>query len=71
MRTIAIYDQEDNLLTILEGYKAVGEYLNTSDKAISTHLCKKRRNKKMKKRANGKWYKLEEVDRSFWSDDNE
>lgn len=69
MKVIAIYDLEDNLMTILEGYKEVAKYFNTSEGVIKTHMCLKRQDKHRRKRFNGKWYKLEEVDMDFWSDD--
>lgn len=69
MKVIAIYDLEDNLITILDGYKEVAKYFNTSVGVIKTHMCLKRQDKHRRKRFKGNWYKLEEIDMDFWSDE--
>lgn len=64
MKTIAIYDLEENLITTIEGYKEVAKYFNTSIGVIKNHMCLKRKDNRNKKRLNGKWYRLEEIEMS-------
>ena len=43
MKTIGIYDLEDNLITILDSYRAVAKYFDTSVGVIKVHMCLKKK----------------------------
>lgn len=37
---IAMYDLEDNLITVFDNYKECAEYFNTSTGCIKSHMCR-------------------------------
>lgn len=62
---IAMYDLEDNLITVFDNYKKCAEYFNTSREVIESYICKSKKGKVDRKRdiANKRWvrlYKIEE-----------
>lgn len=62
---IAMYDLEDNLITVFDGYKDCAEYFNTTRKVIECYICKSKKGRIDKKRdtVNKRWcrlYKIEE-----------
>lgn len=62
---IAMYDLEDNLITVFDGYKDCAEYFNTTRDVIKSYICKSKKGIVDRKRdtANKRWcrlYKIEE-----------
>ncbi len=60
---IAMYDLEDNLITIFDTYKECAKYFNTSVDAIQSHICRSRQGKIDKKKNGKSWcrlYRMEE-----------
>ena len=55
---IAMYDLDDNLITVFDNYKECAKYFNTSVNTLKVHICNSRKGKTKKKRYNGNWYKL-------------
>lgn len=61
---IAMYDLEDNLLTIFNTYKECAKYFNTSVRCIHSHICRVRKNivdKKLDKQ-NKRWVRLFKIE---------
>lgn len=58
---IAMYDEDDNIVTIFESRKECAKYFNTSKKCIDSFFSNVKagriKNRKQDKR-DGKWYKL-------------
>lgn len=61
---IAMYDLEDNLITVFGNYKDCAEYFNTSTGCIKSHMCRVNKNPLKKKldKKNHKWYKLFKIE---------
>ena len=61
---IAMYDLEDNLITIFDSYKECAKYFKTTTAVIRCHISRKNKGIIDKKRLDGKWYRLfkEELD---------
>lgn len=55
---IAMYDLEDNLITIFDSYKECAKYFNTSVGAIQSHICRSKKSKINKKRNGNSWCRL-------------
>lgn len=58
---IAMYDEEDNIITTFENQKECADYFNTTENCISSFLSRvklnARKNRKLNKKDH-KWYKL-------------
>lgn len=61
---IAMYDLEDNLITIFDNYKKCAEYFNTSIKVIYCHICRTKKGKVDRKRdtVNKTWCRLYKIE---------
>jgi len=46
---IAMYDLEDNFITLFDTYQECADYFETSKKVIQTYICKNRKGKIDKK----------------------
>ncbi len=57
---LALYDLEDNLVTIFNDYKECAKYFNTSIGCIRSHISRFNKGilKKKLNKENHKWYKL-------------
>ena len=58
--TIAMYDLEDNLITVFESYKECAKYFKTSIESIHCYICRSQKgivDKKLNKEDH-KWYRL-------------
>lgn len=57
---IALYDLEDNLITIFDTYEECAKYFNTTYNAIKSHISRAKYGHVDKKRdiKNHKWYRL-------------
>ena len=57
---IAMYDLDDNIITIFDSYKECAKYFNTSSASIRSHICRFKKNKLKKKRdkRNKRWCNL-------------
>lgn len=55
---IAMYDLEDNLITIFDNYKECAKYFNTSIEVIHSHICRSKKGKVDKKRDKDRWCRL-------------
>ena len=58
--TIAMYDLEDNLITVFESYRECAKYFKTSVKSIHCYICRSQKGKIDKKynKEDHKWYRL-------------
>ena len=59
---IAMYDLDDNLITIFNNYKECANYFDTSVNTIKVHICRLKYGKVAKKRYKGVWYKLVKIE---------
>lgn len=60
---IAMYDLEDNLITVFDTYKEAAKYFNTSVDVIQCYICRSKQGKIDKKRYKDGWcrlYRMEE-----------
>ena len=57
---LALYDLEDNLITVFESYKECAAWFNTSIKCIHSYICKSKKGIIDKKRdkKNKQWYRI-------------
>lgn len=58
--TIAMYDLEDNLITVFDSYRECARYFKTSIKSIHCYICRSQKgivDKKLNKEDH-KWYRL-------------
>lgn len=60
---IAMYDLEDNLITIFDTYKEAAKYFNTSVKVIQCYICRSRQGKIDKKKNGKTWCRLLKIER--------
>lgn len=47
---LALYDLEDNLITVFDDYFECAEYFNTTNASLHTYICKTRKGLDIKKR---------------------
>lgn len=59
---IAMYDLEDNLITVFDTYKEAAKYFNTSIKVIQCYICRSKQGKVDKKRYKNNWCRLFKID---------
>ena len=59
---IAMYDLEDNLVTIFDNYKECAKYFNTSVKVIQCHICRARKGIINKKSYEDGWCRLIKIE---------
>ena len=59
---IAMYDLEDNLITIFESYKECAKYFNTSTKVIQCYISRSKRGIRDKKKNGNSWCRLIKID---------
>ena len=58
--TIAMYDLDDNLITVFDSYRECARYFKTSIEAIHCYICRSQKgivDKKLNKEDH-KWYRL-------------
>ena len=61
---IAMYDLEDNLITVFDNYKKCAEYFNTSIESLHSHICRSKQGKVDRKRdiKNKRWCRLFKIE---------
>ena len=59
---IAMYDLEDNLITIFDNYKECAKYFNTSIECIHCYISRSKKGKVDKKRCDNSWCRLIKIE---------
>ena len=59
---IAMYDLEDNLITIFDNYKECAKFLNTSTSVLRSYICRSKIGKVDKKRYDNDWCRLIKIE---------
>ena len=59
---IAMYDLEDNLITVFDSYKECAKYFNTSVRVIYSHICRSKKGTLDKKRYKNSWCRLFKIE---------
>lgn len=61
---IAMYDLEDNLITVFDSYEECANYFNTTSSSLYSYICKNKKGTLDKKRdiANKRWYRLFKIE---------
>lgn len=62
---IAMYDLEDNLITVFDSYKECANYFNTSKGVIKSYICRNKKGILNKKRYKNTWCRLFKVNDSY------
>lgn len=59
---IAMYDLEDNLITVFDNYDECAKYFNTSKKSLECYICRSKKGIVDKKRDGKNWCRLFKID---------
>lgn len=60
--TIAMYDLEDNLITVFDSWQECANYFNTSTGVIRSYICRQQKGQRDKKRYKDKWVRLFKIE---------